>query len=214
MNMIAPGEDGARSHWESIYNASSCERLSWYQESPEDSLRLIKESGVLPDAAVIDAGGGASSLASCLLTLGFRDVSVLDCSEEAMAQARKRMDTRAGQVSWIRDDIRSFRTDRSFRLWHDRAVFHFMDSEEDRRRYLDTLDACLDQDGLAIIGTFALTGPSRCSRLNVEQYDAERIAGVFAPRFEILSSMGSTHQTPSGASQDFMFFTFRRKRKD
>jgi hypothetical protein len=198
-------------HWDEIYQASPEERLSWYQSEPGVSMELIGATGLSFDAALIDAGGGASMLAGCLLDRGYREITVLDCSGRAMALCGNRLGPRAKEIAWITADIRSFRTGRRFRLWHDRAVFHFMVGEKDRRLYLDTLDACLEPDGLAIIGTFAMTGPEKCSRLPVRRYDAGSMAETIMPRFELISTRPEVHMTPSGSSQDFLFFTIRRR---
>ena len=202
--------DKLRQHWDAKYHVTPFERLSWYQSHPQESLSLVEATGIAHNAPVIDAGGGASMLAETLVNFGYTNVTVVDCSQAALDDARLRMGASASRVNWICDDIRTFRSAKKCKLWHDRAVFHFMTSEDDRRRYLESLDACLDDDGMAIIGTFATNGPERCSGLPVQRYDAELISGVFAPSFELVSSSDARHLTPSGSTQEFAWFTFRR----
>lgn len=207
-----PEESGQiRQHWDAKYRSSPFEGLSWYQRVPQESLRLIEMAGIACDAPVIDAGGGASLLAETLVQLGYMDVTVVDCSLAALDEARDRMGASASGVSWICGDIRTFRSLKKFSLWHDRAVFHFMTSEDDRRRYLESLDACLAEDGVAIIGTFATNGPERCSGLPVQRYDAELISSVFLPNFELVSACDAQHYTPNGSTQEFVWFSFRRR---
>ncbi len=206
----AQESEAIRQHWDAKYHVTPFECLSWYQSVPQESLRLVEAAGIARDAPVIDAGGGASLLAETLVQLGYMDVTVVDCSRQALDEARFRMGASASRVAWICADIRTFRSAKKYSLWHDRAVFHFMTSEDDRRRYLASLDACLDDDGMAFIGTFAVNGPERCSGLPVQRYDAELISGVFAPRFELVSSSDARHLTPTGSTQEFAWFTFRR----
>ena len=71
-----------------------------------------------------------------LLAGGARDVTVLDISPTALARLRERLGAAADRVQWITDDVRDWEPDRTFALWHDRAVFHFMVSAGDRERYL------------------------------------------------------------------------------
>jgi hypothetical protein len=52
-------------------------------------------------------------------------------------------------------------------IWHDRAVFHFLISAEDRRRYRSHLLETLKPGGSAIVATFALDGPDDRSGLSV-----------------------------------------------
>lgn len=60
------------------------EGVSWFQAVPTVSLELIAGLDVPHDDPVLDAGGGASSLAGELVGRGFRDVTVLDLSEAAL----------------------------------------------------------------------------------------------------------------------------------
>jgi hypothetical protein len=71
-------------HWDAAYSSRGVDGVSWYQAVPEVSLGLIEALDIPGDAAVIDVGGGASFLVDELLTRGFRDVTVLDLSAEAL----------------------------------------------------------------------------------------------------------------------------------
>jgi hypothetical protein len=55
------------------------------------SLRMLESAGVAATDAVIDVGGGASSLAQLLLDRGFRDITVLDVSVTGMQHARQHL---------------------------------------------------------------------------------------------------------------------------
>ncbi len=203
-------ESDPRSHWDAIYSAAEPSRLSWHQQFPLESLELIEASCVGAESPIIDVGGGASSLADCLLLGGYGRITVLDCSAAALDHARRRLGSMAEEIRWRVGDVRSFRPGEKYMLWHDRAVFHFMVDASDRRKYLDTLDDCLEADGHVVLGTFALCGPSRCSGLEAMRYDEPLISELFAPRFRVVSTMLSRHETPSGQPQDFMFFYMRR----
>lgn len=203
-------ESDPRSHWDAIYSNAEPSRLSWHQQFPIESLDLIEASCVDAGAPIIDVGGGSSSLADCLLHRGYGNITVLDCSEVALDQARQRLGSMAEEIRWLTGDVRNFRTGEKFMLWHDRALFHFMVDASDRRKYLETLDACLDAEGHVVLGAFALCGPGTCSGLEVMRYDESLISELFAPRFRIVSTMFSRHETPSGQPQDFMFFYMQR----
>ncbi len=210
MQMSATPESDSRSHWDAIYSAAEPSRLSWHQQFPLESLDLIEASCVGAESPIIDVGGGASSLADCLLHRGYGNITVLDCSSSALDHARRRLGSMAEEIRWLTGDVRNFRPGEKFMLWHDRAVFHFMVDAADRRKYLETLDACLEADGHVVLGTFALCGPRSCSGLEVMRYDESLISELFAPRFRVVSTMFSRHETPSGQQQDFMFFYMQR----
>ena len=55
----------AAAHWDAAY-AQGDQTLSWYEEHPGMSLRMLGAAGVSAADAVIDVGGGASPLtAAC-----------------------------------------------------------------------------------------------------------------------------------------------------
>lgn len=198
-------------HWEQVYAAKAESEVSWFEESPAVSLALVEACGVGSSEAAIDIGGGASRLVDALLDGGFVDVTVLDLSENALAKAKARLGPRAPLVTWIAADVTRWEPQRSFSLWHDRAVFHFLTEPEDRAQYRETLMQALRPGGRAIIGTFAMDGPQRCSGLPVVRYDAKSLAGTLGPPFELIAARTHSHVTPAGKIQEFQFSVFDRR---
>jgi 2-polyprenyl-3-methyl-5-hydroxy-6-metoxy-1,4-benzoquinol methylase len=193
-------------HWESVYGTKSETEVSWYQTHAELSLRLIRETGVPKDAAVIDIGGGASTLVDDLLDEGFTGVSVLDLSAVALKVAQHRLGHRSDQVNWNRDDILEVDLPKHhFDVWHDRAVFHFLTDEEDRRRYVESVIRAVKPGGFVIVATFSENGPERCSGLPVKRYRADELHAEFGEPFTLLSHVRETHMTPSGKDQQFVY---------
>jgi hypothetical protein len=72
------------------------------------------------------------------------------------------------------------------------------------------LTKAVTRGGHAIIGTFAMDGPERCSGLPVVRYDGTRLSAALAPSFELVDSRRDDHETPWGAIQHFQFSLFRR----
>jgi hypothetical protein len=64
--------------------------------------------------------------------------------------------------------------------------------------------------GHAIIATFALDGPEKCSGLPVMRYDPARLGQTLGPAFKLLQSRGHDHATPWGSHQQFQFSVFQR----
>ena len=196
-----------RRHWSGVYGTRAVDEVSWYQAVPTVSLELIAEAGVTYESAVIDVGGGASSLAENLLRRGYRDLTVLDVSAAALAAARDHLGKRASEVRWIEADLLQWKPERPYDLWHDRAVFHFLTGRVERERYLATLRAALAPT--AVVGTFAADGPDQCSGLPTSRYDPDRLAAEF-PGFELLTSRREEHHTPAGGLQPFTWTLLRR----
>ena len=200
-----------QAHWENVYATRGEREVSWFQERPALSLELIRAAGATPASSVIDVGGGASRLVDALLADGFAAVTVLDISAAALAASRGRVGSGATKVTWIVADITTWEPAQAYDLWHDRAVLHFLTNEADRAAYVMRLMQALRLGGHAIIGTFALDGPERCSGLPVVRYDASRLANLLGPQFDLVESRTQDHATPMGGTQRFQFSLFRRR---
>jgi ubiquinone/menaquinone biosynthesis C-methylase UbiE len=199
-----------KAHWETIYTDLLPEEVSWYQKEPTLSLELIRRAGLGPDGAIIDIGGGASVLVDGLLAAGYWNVTVLDLSAHALAHATQRLGARAKQVEWMEADVTEVVLPRVYDLWHDRAVFHFLTEAGDRKKYLETMKRSVQEGGHAIIATFAIGGPTKCSGLEVVQYDAQKLSGELGHEFTLIDQRAERHVTPMGKEQQFGYFLFRR----
>ncbi|PWU47909.1 SAM-dependent methyltransferase [Micromonospora globispora] len=189
-------------HWTSIYEQKRTTEVSWFQPQPTLSLELLTAANAGADDAILDVGAGASVLVDHLLERGFRDVSVLDISAPALHVAQQRLGKNASKVAWIVADLLTWKPERRYKIWHDRAVFHFLTTAEDRARYLDILRAALDPDGYVIIATFAADGPTSCSGLPVARYSPQQLAEQF-PRFTVVRAQREDHRTPGEVIQPF-----------
>ena len=94
-----------REHWEAVYGSKDPNQVSWYRPHLEQSPRFIEEAGLDRDAAIIDVGGGASTMVDDLVARGYRNVSVLDLSSKALESAQARLEERAQAVHWLVADI-------------------------------------------------------------------------------------------------------------
>ena len=197
-------------HWENVYATRGMREVSWYQARPETSLALIATLGIRPDDAIIDVGGGASNLVDVLLEEGFRRLTVLDISATAIASVQARLGERAKQVGWIIGDITEMAPAGPYRLWHDRAVFHFLTDPQQRAIYVAALERAVPTGGYVIMATFADDGPTQCSKLPVCRYSPQQLAAELGAGFELLEARRETHVTPAQGQQNFVYCCFRR----
>lgn len=199
----------SKQHWDEVYAQKAEDAVSWFQPRPDISLALIAAAGLKPGDPIVDVGGGASRLVDLLLAQGHRDVTVLDVAAAALEKSRARLGTAKDRVHWLVADITRWRPERRYRLWHDRAVFHFLTAPEDRLAYRRALEAGLMPGGTAIIASFALDGPERCSGLPVQRYSPDTLAAELGPAFERLAQHHEEHTTPMGRVQRFQYSVFR-----
>src|SRR5262249_32045732 len=200
-----------QSHWENVYATRGEREVSWFQERPELSLELIRAAGATATSAIIDVGGGASRLVDALIEDGFDAVTVLDISAAALATAKRRLGDAAARVKWIVADVTTWEPAARYDMWHDRAVLHFLTEAADRAAYVKRLTKALRPGGHAIISSFALDGPERCSGLPVVRYDASKLAGLLGDAFALIDTQAHAHQTPMGGVQRFQFSVFQRR---
>jgi ubiquinone/menaquinone biosynthesis C-methylase UbiE len=198
-------------HWEQVYTTKPSDSVSWFQEHADLSVRLIHNMRLSKDAAIIDVGGGASKLVDDLVAEGYTDLTVLDLSEKAIAVAKQRLGKRADAVHWMVCDITSaeFPIHR-FDIWHDRAVFHFLNDPADRQAYVERVMRSVRPGGHVIVATFAEDGPEKCSGLPVMRYNPEALHDEFGDSFVLVEHEKEAHHTPSGAVQQFVYCYCRK----
>lgn len=201
--------DSRQAHWEAVYIKKRENEVSWFQENPAPSLELIAHIGATPASAIIDVGGGASRLVDHLVDQNFTDVTVLDLSVAALEAAKARLGNHASQVHWIVADATVWEPPRAFDIWHDRAAFHFLTEDRERAAYVARLERALKIGAYAIIATFALDGPERCSGLPVMRYDPASLGKTLGRAFELVDTRRHTHATPWGTDQSFQFSVFQ-----
>lgn len=201
-----------KDHWENVYTTKATDSVSWFQEHAQTSLELIHASTINTSAALIDVGGGASTLVDDLLLAGFTQLSVLDLSNAALEKTKMRLGDDATKVAWLSSDITQTRfAANSYSLWHDRAVFHFLTTQEARAAYKNNLLRALQPKGFLVIATFAEDGPTKCSNLPVMRYSAEELYAEFNSDFLLWETRKETHKTPFDTTQSFVYCLMQKK---
>ena len=196
----------AQSHWEHIYSSRSPDAVSWYRPHLELSLELIQQTARGTAASIIDVGGGESTLVDDLLSRGYDNVTVLDISQTAIDVTKARLGANADRVRWLAADITETELAPSaYDVWHDRAVFHFLNAMEQRVAYIRQVAKAVKPGGHVIVSTFGPEGPTKCSGLDVVRYDAESLHNQFGVKFRLLESSKELHATPFGTTQQFLY---------
>jgi ubiquinone/menaquinone biosynthesis C-methylase UbiE len=197
-------------HWDSIYLKKSENEVSWYQKVPVKSLELINEMKLAPDDSIIDIGGGESHLVDQLLLKGFQNITVLDISSIALDKVKARLGDSSKSVKFITSDVTTFNPPEKYRLWHDRATFHFLTDSKSVETYLEVANGAISAGGYLIVSTFSKTGPEKCSGLPVVQYADSDLKALFRKYFANIKCIDETHATPWGTSQNFVYCGFKK----
>lgn len=201
-----------KAHWESVYQTKSPESVSWYAPHLLTSVNYIRSAAPDKRSAIIDVGGGESTLVDDLLVAGYTRITVMDISAIALRVARERLGQRGDQARWQAADILEAELQpATFDIWHDRAVFHFLTTDAQREKYVAQVLRALKPGGFAIVGTFGPDGPDKCSGLPVSRYAPGELHSRFGDPFELVESATEMHTTPWGAPQQFVYCFCRRR---
>jgi len=199
-------------HWENVFKTKDYTKVLWHEEYPEASLKLLKNIKIQTNSAIIDVGAGASLLVDALLKNSIKDISLLDISSSSLHATKKRLGVNSGIPKYIVTDVTLFNPSQKYDIWHDRAAFHFLLTNNDKKRYFEVLSKALKHNAMAIIGTFALDGPKTCSDLDVFQYDESRMLQVLSSDFKLIKTHHHTHITPFKTEQKYIYFIIQKVR--
>lgn len=197
-------------HWENIYKTKQANEVGWYQPVPLTSLQFLEQFKIPLTAKIIDVGGGDSFFVDHLLDLGYQDITVLDISETAIKRAKDRLGDASEKVKWIVADAADFKPAEKYDFWHDRAAFHFLTRDSEVESYIDNVQQSMNPEGILIIGTFSTNGPKKCSGIDIRQYSEASMVKQLKKYFHKVKCFTIDHITPSGATQNYIFCSFRK----
>lgn len=197
-----------KAHWDNVYQNKSPDEVSWYQQEPMLSIEIITSRSPSKEIEIIDVGGGSSTLVDCLLEKDYTHLTVLDLSANALEHSKRRLNDKADLIEWHVEDITKFSAPKRYDVWHDRAVFHFLTDEDDRKKYKDVLSDSVKTGGYVIIAAFAIGSATKCSGLDIVQYDAIKLKNELGENFTLIEQHTENHTTPSDNTQVFGYYLF------
>ena len=197
-----------KSHWEHIYKTKKIDGVSWYQETPYESIELIQKFSTSNSDTIIDIGCGKGFLADNLLKLNYENITLVDISLNALKEVKERLNNES--LNFIETDVLNLKLEQTFDIWHDRAVFHFITEKEGVEKYISLCNKYISKGGKLIIGTFAEDGPLKCSGLEIKRYSISNLKELFKENFEFIEGFKKLHSTPFDTQQSFTFCVFKK----
>ncbi len=80
-----------KEHWDEIYEALDVDELTWYEEIPEASIKLLSKCPINKDESILDVGAGASTFIDYLINQGYSNIIATDISEIALNKLKERL---------------------------------------------------------------------------------------------------------------------------
>lgn len=200
-----------KAHWENVFATKQETEVSWFQQKPETSIRFFVENNIPKESKIIDIGGGDSYLIDNLLDLGYTNLFLLDISENAIERIKNRLGAKSEMVTFIVSDVLEFQPETTFDVWHDRASFHFLTTENEIKIYNNLVANSILENGYLFLGTFSENGPLKCSGLEITQYSEEKFERIFGTYFSKMNCFTENHQTPFDTTQNFIFCSFKKR---
>jgi SAM-dependent methyltransferase len=200
-----------KEHWDNIFSTKDEKEVSWFQEYPATSVEFLELFDLPLTANIIDVGAGESHFIDVLLERGYQNLWVLDISEKAIENLKKRLGDKAARVHFVVSDVTAFVPPVQFDFWHDRAAFHFLTTDDKIGQYVNLVEDAIKKDGYLILGTFSEQGPKKCSGLEIKQYSKASMSARFEVNFERIKCIEEDHTTPFNTVQNFVFCSFQRK---
>jgi 2-polyprenyl-3-methyl-5-hydroxy-6-metoxy-1,4-benzoquinol methylase len=199
----------SKTYWETVYQTKAAHEVSWYRQHLDKSLALIEQAAPDLNAAIIDIGGGESTLVDDLIDRGYQHLSILDISQAAIDTTKQRLGEVADRINWLVDDITTADLpQQQYDVWHDRAVFHFLTLPAQRAAYIRQVLSAVKPGGQIIMATFGVDGPEKCSGLEIVRYSSASLQAEFGDRFQLLETSMELHQTPFQTTQQFLYCHF------
>lgn len=200
----------ATQHWENVFATKAETDFSWFQPYPKTSIEFLELFNLPLTANIIDVGGGDSHFIDALLEKGYQNIYLLDISANAIKRVKKRLGEAVNKIHFIHSDVTDFKPTIKFDFWHDRAAFHFLTTEAQIEKYVSIAEQAINPNGYFVLGTFAESGPKKCSGLEIKQYSEASMSARFEKNFERIKCIEETHETPFNTTQQFLFCSFKR----
>jgi SAM-dependent methyltransferase len=199
-------------HWNTIYGKYERHELGWYAPRLATSLEWIEKHTPHPLASVVDVGGGSSTLVDDLVEKGYHGIILVDISEAALQETKRRLGDRSGAVQLVCSDIRS--KDLLLprvHVWHDRAAFHFLRDSSEVATYKELLLNTLEENGVFVLGVFSVNAPDRCSGLLVNKWDLPSLRNEFEGPLTLLDFKTELHLPPGGVEPEYLYTAWQKR---
>ncbi len=200
--------------WDTAYVENSPEDLGWYEKISEPSLTLIKKYLKEREKTVLDAGCGESTLIQSLLDNGYRNLIGIDISSQAIKFLNENIRLPKDATLELRREnlTEQLNFKKQGGLWHDRAVFHFLQKRTEQQGYKKNLFNFLGKGDIFIIACYSDENSAEmCNGLPVKKYNLEDLKKIFSDNFKFEESLLWDYIMSSGDIRKYIYAVLSKK---
>ncbi len=198
-------------HWDKIFETTNDKNLGWYEEDVSQTLKFFNLIEENENSTVFLPGSGTSKLVDNLLS-NKRHLIVNDISRQALDKLKLRIAKLGSPFTVFHHNLASPFPDTIEKcdIWIDRAVLHFLLSENEINVYFSNLAKTLNHGGYALFAEFSRTGAEKCAGLNLHRYSLEELSSRLGPDFKLIKSEEYTFINPFGDPRPYIYALFKR----
>ena len=213
---MSNSNEDKQKHWDDIFSAKQDTELGWFEDDCSQTLSFIKHTAISANSTLFLAGAGTSKLVDELIKTD-ANLIVNDISAKALETLSQRLNTTQCQylhhdLGQIFDESFDKISDNSFSVdvWIDRAVLHFLLTEEQINHYFDNLKSTVKCGGYVLLAEFSNTGATHCAGLAVHQYSVDEMQTRLGDKFELIDSKEYIFVNHSEQERPYIYALFQR----
>lgn len=198
-------------HWDAIFASKKDAELGWHENDVSQTLKFIDPLPQQEAATVFLPGAGTSLLVDTLLDRGCKLI-LNDISEVALRNVGQRIGKHE-HVTLLHHDIAQplpASLASAVDLWIDRAVLHFLLSENEIQGYFANLHAAVRPGGHVLLAEFSTVGAIKCAGLELHRYSLEEMSMRLGNDFALIASEEHIYTNPSGQPRPYIYGLFKK----
>lgn len=209
---MSNANEDKQEHWDDIFSEKQDTELGWFEGDCSQTLNLLDNIAISASSTLFLAGAGTSKLVDKLIKMD-ANLIVNDISAKALEKLSQRLDTT--QCQYLHHDLghsfdKAFDKNFTVDVWIDRAVLHFLLTEEQINHYFDNLKSTVKCEGYVLLAEFSSVGATHCAGLAVHRYSVDEMQARLGGKFELICSQEYIFVNPFKQERPYIYALFQR----
>lgn len=203
-------------HWDNVYQTKADTEIGWYENKPEQTMRLVNACSLHKNARILNVGAGTTTLIDALLNDGYNTILANDLSAVALQKLKDRIAEQYNyNLECIVDDLTEPKVLPNIApvdLWIDRAVLHFFTTEKEQTTYFNLVKKVVAKNGYVLIAVFETNGAPKCCGLELQRYNLQMLQDGLGNNFKLVDTFEHTYINPFGGERPYIYTLFKKEK--